>query len=184
MTEGTNMSKMTSHAGGWAGGLLALSVLAGACGGTADTAKTFTVTGKDYKFENLPKSVKAGSKLTLVNVSTKELHELVAVRIPDTEKRSAAELVKLPESEQEALFPQGPPAVVLLAPPNKAAQITAVGDGTLKEKGRYLVLCDIPTGADPAAYLQAVKAATDGPPQVPGGPPHVAQGMFGELTVK
>ena len=40
----------------------------------------------------------------------------------------------------------------------------------------------IPTGADPAVYLEAA-AASDGPPQVDGGPPHVAHGMFAELTV-
>ncbi len=161
-------------------------LLAGACGDTSDAGgagKTVTVTATDYKFEGLPKSIKAGTKLELVNASTKELHELVVQRIPDTEKRPVSELVKLPEKESEAIFPPGPPALVVLATPNRGAPIPAVGDGTLKEKGRYLVLCAIPTGADPAAYLKAAEAATDGPPDVPGGAPHVEQGMFGEITV-
>lgn len=181
------MKKMTCRAWTLAGGVAALSVLAPACGDTADSGgagKTVTVTAADYKFEGLPKSMKTTTKLALTNTSTKEVHELVALRIPDAEKRPASELVKLPEAEQEALFPKGPPPLVLLAPPNGAAQITALGDGTLKEKGRYLVLCSIPTGADPAAYLKAVEAATDGPPDVPGGAPHLTQGMFGEIIVK
>jgi len=183
------MRKMTCQAWALAGGLGALGLLAGACGDTSDTSdaggagKTVVVTATDYKFEGLPKSVKAGTKLELTNVSTKELHETVAVRIPDTEKRPVSELVKLPETELQALFPPGPPALVVLAAPNRGAPIPAVGDGTLTEKGRYMISCFIPTGADPAAYLKAAEAATDGPPDVPGGAPHVEQGMFGEITV-
>ncbi len=181
------MRKMTCQAWALAGGLGALGLLAGACGDTSDAGgagKTITVTATDYKFEDLPKSMKEGTKLALTNTSTKEVHELVAFRIPDAEKRPVSELVKLPEAEQEALFPKGPPPLVLVAPPNGAAQITALGDGSLTEKGRYAVVCFIPTGADPAAYLKAMEAATDGPPNVPGGAPHLPQGMFGEITVK
>ena len=190
------MRKMTCQAWALAGGLGALSLFAGACGETSDSAstsdstsgaggagKTVTVTATDYKFEGLPKSVKAGTKLELVNTSTKELHEMVVARLPETEKRPVSELLKLPDKELEALFPPGPPALVVLATPNRGAPIPAVGDGTLTEKGRYMVTCFIPTGADPAAYLKAMEAATDGPPDVPGGAPHVAQGMFGEFTV-
>ena len=109
---------------------------------------------------------------------------MVVFRIPDNERRSVEELVNLPEAEQEAIFGGGPPAFVLTAPPGGAEMIKSLGDGTLTEKGRYAVTCFIPTGADPAAYLQALQSASDGPPQVAGGPPHVTQGMFGEITVK
>jgi len=162
-----------------AGALAALAVLATACG----DSDTKTVTAADYRFENLPKSVKAGTTLTLKNSSTKELHEMVLIKLPDTEKRPVAELVKLPEDQQEALS-SGPPAAVLLRAPG-GEQINALGDGKLTEKGRYMVICAIPTGADPAAYLKAAQASGDGPPpSVPGGPPHLVQGMYGEITVK
>ncbi len=126
--------------------------------------------------------MKAGTTLTLKNSSSKELHEMVVVKLPDTEKRSADELIKLPEAQFEAISP-GPPALVRLRPPGGGPEIPALGDGKLTEKGRYLVVCSIPTGADPAAYLKAAEAATDGPPDVPGGAPHVTQGMFGEIIV-
>ena len=58
----------------------------------------------------------------------------------------------------------------------------AVGDGTLQEPGRYLVICTIPTGADPAEYL-AAEATSNGPPDVEGGPPHFTHGMYAELDV-
>ncbi len=169
-----------SHRWAAAGALAALALLGAGCGGDDGTK---TVTAADYQFKNLPSSVKAGTTLTLKNESTKELHEMVVMRLPDGEKRSAADLVKLPEAEGEALF-SGPPAAVLLAPPGDAEMIKAVGDGKLTEKGRYLVICAIPTGADPAAYLEAAEKSGDGPPQVAGGPPHLTQGMFGEITVK
>lgn len=161
------------------GAFAAMAMLAGACGGGDDTK---TVTAADYSFQNLPKEVDAGTTLKLVNSSTKELHEMVIIKLADTEKRPAADLVKLPQSEQEALS-QGPPAAVLLAPPGGGEEIMAVGTGKLTEKGRYLVICAIPTGADPAAYL-AASQNSQGPPSVAGGPPHFVQGMFGEITVK
>jgi uncharacterized cupredoxin-like copper-binding protein len=165
---------------GRASAVAALAALAAACGGGDDTK---TVTAADYAFQNLPKEVDAGTTLKLENSSTKELHELVLIRIPESETRPMSELVKLPESELDRLF-AGDPAMVLLRPPGGGEQINAVGDGKLTEKGRYAVICAIPTGADPAAYLAAAQSSQGGPPQVPGGPPHFVNGMFGEITVK
>ena len=165
---------------GHAGAVAALTVMAAACGGGDDTK---TVTAADYSFQNLPKEVDAGTTFKLENSSTKELHEMVMFRIPDSETRPVSELVKLPQAEVERLL-AGEPAMVLLRPPGEGEQINAVGDGKLTEKGRYAVICAIPTGADPAAYLAAAQSSQGGPPEVPGGPPHFTQGMFGEITVK
>lgn len=177
------MRMMTSARWAMVGVALALAPLAAACGDSNDSGGPITVTGKDYEFENLPSRVDSGTVLTLTNDSPRELHELVAVRLPDNEQRSADELVKLPQAEVEALF-QGPPAMVLLAPPSGGAQIAAVGDGTLREPGRYLIICSIPTGADPNAYLSAAQNSGGGPPAVAGGPPHFVNGMYSEITVK
>lgn len=174
----TRIPRRLAHAGAVA----ALAVLAAACGGGDDTK---TVTAADYSFQDLPKEVDAGTTLKLENSSTKELHEMVVIRIPDTERRPVSELVALPESQQEAIFGSAEPAMVLLAQPNGGEVVNAVGDGKLTEKGRYAVVCFIPTGVDPAAYLAASEAATSGPPDIPNaGPPHVVQGMYGEITVK
>ena len=159
-----------------------MAVVVAACGGGDETK---TITAADYSFENLPKEVDAGTTLKLKNSSTKELHEMVLIRIPDSEKRPVSELLKLPESEQNAIFGNGEPAMVLLAPPGNGETIKAVGDGKLTEKGRYAVVCFIPVGVEPAVYLAAAQAATNGPPTIANaGPPHVTEGMFGEITVK
>jgi hypothetical protein len=119
----------------------------------------------------------------LTNASDVEIHELVAVRLAEDEERSADELVQLPEEELGALF-AGPPTMVLIAPPSGAPHIPAVGDGSLTEPGRYLLLCSIPTGADPDEYMAAAQASQGGPPDVEGGPPHFTRGMYAELTVE
>lgn len=177
-----------------------LGLLVAACGDDDDTAvdgttsstaddaagsgdsrsETVEVTAVDYAYEGLPASIPAGTQLTLRNEADAELHELVAFRLPDGETRSVEELVALPPDE---LLPAlgGEPATVLLAPPG-GDMIPAVGDGTLAEPGRYAVICIIPTGADPTEYLEK-SATSDGPPEVDGGPPHITQGMFAELTV-
>lgn len=148
-------------------------------GGDAATVEVGLV---DYGFEDLPDEIDAGTKLTVVNRSEVEMHELVALRLPDDEERSVEDLLALPEEEQGALFGDAPPDAVLLAEPSGAPMIAAVGDGTLSEPGRYLIACFIPTGADPAEFMAAA-AESEGPPQVDGGPPHFVNGMFAELRV-
>ena len=94
---------------------LAVSALAG-CGddeGTTSSttttqevtrADTIEVTAIDYAYEGLPSEVDSGTALALRNTSAAELHELVALRLPDDETRSAEELLALPMEELEALF--------------------------------------------------------------------------------
>lgn len=140
------------------------------------------VTAVDFAFEDLPSEIPAGSRITLSNEAAAELHELVAIRLPDDETRSVTQLVKLPEAELGAIMAASAPATVLLAEPG-GEQIPAVGDGTLTEPGRYLIMCAIPTGVEPAVYLKAAAEAAGEKPQVDGGPPHFVQGMFAEVTV-
>lgn len=174
------------------GGALALALALAGCGaadadteaGTEQTGPTeqagpttIEVVGDDFTFAGLPETVVAGSTLRLTNTSDVELHEIVAIRLPDDEERPAAELLQLPPDE----FPDLPPAAVILAPPNGDGR-AVVGTGTLDEAGRYLLFCAIPIGADPDEYLEAAQTS-DGPPQVDGGPPHFTEGMWAELTV-
>lgn len=163
----------------------ALAALA-ACG-SDDAASTdadaasgaIAIRAIDHAYLDVPEQIRAGSTLTLTNESSVEAHEIVAVRLPDDETRPAADLIELPP-EQFGAFMPGVRTVVLAGP--DAEGVAVVGDGTLAEPGRYLLVCIIPTGADPEEYLDAA-ATSDGPPDVPGGPPHMVQGMFGELTV-
>ncbi len=144
-------------------------------------AHTVEVTAVDFDFEGLPASIAAGTRLTIRNAAPSELHELVAFRLPDNERRPVTDLLKLPEVQLTSLL--GAPKTVLLAPPG-AEQIPAVGDGTLDEPGRYLIMCAIPTGVDPATYLQAAAASGGEKPNVAGGAPHFVSGMAAELTVR
>ncbi|HQZ33416.1 MAG TPA: hypothetical protein PK020_03275 [Ilumatobacteraceae bacterium] len=141
-----------------------------------------TIVASDYSFGDVPASIAPGTRLALKNSSPDELHEMVVVRIPDAETRSIAELMALPEAEVDAIFGSGPPAIVQLSMPGSDEFIPALGDGTLTEPGRYAMVCFIPQGVDPQAYLDA-SSSSDGPPDVPGGPPHALLGMYAEFTV-
>lgn len=123
-------------------------------------APVIAVNAVDYSFQDLPASVPAGTALSLTNNSTAELHEIVAFRLPDTETRSVEELMALPDTGAlEAAIAVGPPALVMIAPPGQAG-FAVLGDGTLHEPGRYVVLCGIPIGADPQAYLRPRRRPT------------------------
>ncbi len=135
----------------------------------------------DYGFEGLPASVPVGTMLTLVNESEMELHELVAIRLPDDESRSVDELVQLPPDELASFFPMV--ETVIIAPPGESG-FPIEGIGMLKKPGRYLVICAIPIGADPDEYMAAAAQSQGGPPDVAGGPPHLAAGMYGEVIVE
>ena len=192
------MIRTRPHRGAGRAALLTAAVLlvgAAACGDDTDadaaptTAPTMTatddaveITAVDYAFEDAPEEVDAGATLALRNQSAGEVHELVAMRLPDAEQRTVDELVGLPEQELGALFAD-PPALVLIAPPGEES-FAAVGDGNLGEPGRYLFLCFIPTGAEPADYLGALEANPGEPPSVPGGPPHFTACMYAEVTVR
>lgn len=184
--------------------VLVLALVAAACG--SDTAETTTtqapgttqappttaapatteapaaaidVTAVDYGYEGLPDTISAGTMLNLFNESDEELHEIVAIRLDDDDTRTAEDLVGDPEALQ-ALFPAV--STVILAPPGEAG-FAVVGTGELTEPGRYLIICAIPTGADPGEYLAAAAESEGGPPEVEGGPPHFVVGMYTEVVV-
>lgn len=144
---------------------------------------TVEVTAVDYGFVGIPTSLPAGSELRLTNSSEREVHEIVLFRLPEGETRSAQELLMLPEEEGGQVT--GRPRGVTVALPGEEGQVV-VGDLTVDEAGRYLMICGIPTGADPQAYrdLLAAPPASDEPPDIPGGPPHLTQGMVAEFTVQ
>ncbi len=156
---------------------LALLVVAGC---STDSGPV-EVTAVDYAYEGLPATIAAGTEITMVNESAMEVHEFVAIRLPDEETRPVSELVKLPPEELAAFFPGL--ATVLIAAPGEEA-VAVEGDGTLTEPGRYAIICVIPTGADPQEYLEAAAASEGGPPDVAGGPPHIVSGMYAEVVVE
>jgi hypothetical protein len=138
------------------------------------------VTMEDFHYGALPTSIPAGTPVAVSNASEGgELHEFVALALPAGDDRTATEIMG---GDLGAVFGGGEPAMVLLAPPGSSDQIVAVGEPVFAEPGRYLVLCAIPTGADPQAYMDAA-ATSAGPPEVDGGPPHFMNGMYAVIEV-
>ena len=141
------------------------------------------ITAVDYAFEDVPETVPAGTELTLVNEAEGEVHEMIVYRVDD------AQTMTLEEILQGAAEDDGPPPEWLtfagmdVALPGGSG-LAPEGPVVLDEPGRYLLLCFIPTGADPAAFEEAVSSGATEAPQVDGGPPHVAHGMAAELRVE
>lgn len=162
---------------------LAALLLIGACGGDSlpPTDDPIVVTAIDFGFEGLPDRVAAGTTLALENNSSVEIHELVAIRLPDEEQRPVDELVQLPPEDLATFFPHV--ETVVIAPPGETGFVVE-GTGVLTESGRYAIICAIPTGANPDEYLAAAADAEGEPPTVAGGPPHLAMGMYGEVLVE
>jgi hypothetical protein len=167
----------------------AMTYLLAGCGDSEPAAVAapvptdIAVRATDFHFHDLPDHVIVGSTVTLVNDAPTEMHELVALRLADDETRTAEEIMALPQEEMVAVFESSPPAMVILAGPGQDP-VTAVGDGTFTEPGRYLIICAIPTGVSAEDYFAAVAQSDgEGPPQVDGGPPHFVHGMFAELEV-
>ncbi|MCB0989372.1 MAG: hypothetical protein KDB16_00195 [Acidimicrobiales bacterium] len=162
--------------------LVSILALAGltACGDDGLEPDTYAVTAVDYGFEGLPDKAAVGSTLTMTNASSMEVHELVAIRLPDDETRSGSELMALPMNELMAFA--GGVETVIVAPPDTEG-FAVEGTGELTQAGRYLILCGIPTGADPAEYMAAAQASQGGPVEVEGGAPHFVNGMWGEIEV-
>lgn len=138
------------------------------------------ITGADYEFRNVPETATVGTELAFTNVSEEEVHEIVLLKVADDETRPLNELLALPEAERDAIAMfQG----VTVAFPGEDAVFTD-GSLTMGEEGRYVLICSIPTGADPQAYRDAVADPdAQGPPDVEGGPPHLVNGMVAEITV-
>lgn len=150
----------------------------------AATGETVRITGVDYAFEGVPDSVEPGTELTFTNASEAEFHEMVVMRIDDDEDRTVEELLQLSEDESEQVtefvgVQFAPPGEDGISPPDAPP-----GPVVLEETGRYALLCFIPTGADPEAFVQALEEGEgEGPPDVEGGPPHFTKGMAAEVTV-
>jgi plastocyanin len=170
--------------------LLAVPAVAQEDDTDAMVADPVEVTGVEYAFVGLPTSVPAGTEVTFRNDGT-ELHEIAIAHIPETTTESLEELLAMGDdalaSGKVQMVGEGP----LFAEPGGAAG----GSLKLEAEGRYIALCFIPQGFDPAV-LEAAGITEDdlGPDTDPSSlpaevqaimanPPHLAAGMLQEFTV-
>ena len=146
------------------------------------------VTATDYAYAGLPATIAAGTTVEMQNDSEAEVHEILAFRVADGEDRSVADLMALDEADLMAVLElRG----VALAPPGASSTALPAPPAVIEQPGRYIFACMIPTDAPPDEVMAAVAgfieagAPEDGAPEYPEtGPPHVAQGMFAEVTVE
>ncbi len=121
----------------------------------------------DHAFAGIPALAKAGpTVLTLANNSAGgEFHEIALVKLVPEATLPLEEFVALPPEEAEALIDPATFGLGAYAAPGETG-------GAIVEltAGRWVYACFVPTGTtDPAAEGT--------------GPPHAANGMYGEVTV-
>jgi hypothetical protein len=122
-------------------------------------------TAVDYAFDNMPSRLSAGlTTFVMTNESQAgEPHEMGIVKLRDDVDTPVADLLQMPEDELEAMIEEFGGG--MFAPPGGVA-------GTLVDltPGRWIYACFIPVGT---------VGETEGT-----GPPHFAEGMYGEFTVE
>jgi uncharacterized cupredoxin-like copper-binding protein len=123
------------------------------------TGPEVAVTAVDFGFNGMPASIAAGTRIVLTNQSAAgEEHQLVAFLVPPSEGRLAAALFQLPPAEVKTIIGDVPAAVTIAAP-GEDGEAPAGATDVLTEPGRYVFACFLGT------------------------PPHVTQGMLGDVTV-
>jgi len=137
---------------------------------TACGAPESGVTGSEYAYQGMPRTLPAGRRLFQFDNTGTELHEMVFLRKKPTTTESFDQLLALPEAEgrQKADFAGG-----LFAPPG--GNDTALLDLT---PGQYAIVCFIPVGFTPDVAERAEESG-----QFPEDPPHFTRGMKSEFTV-
>lgn len=151
-----------------------------------DTPNAVTAVATDYRFDGLPATTPVGTQFNLQNDSTKEVHEMVIVRIPDEVTETVGQLLALPEEELDAKVGDIEPSAVIVALPGETGRAME-GDGIIDEPGRYAVLCFIPVGADPemiAELMEGPPPTGNEQPPLGDGPPHIMEGMYAEIVVE
>ena len=165
--------------------IIAAAVALAACAtsGSEPVSGTIAVTGQDYSFTGVPDVVASGAEFTFTNGSNGEVHEMVVMKVIDGETRTIEEILELPESESESLAEfQG---VLVALPGEDGANPEGPGSSVpVTDTGRYVVLCFIPQGADPAVVEEAMQGGGEGPPDMGDGIPHALLGMWAEFQVE
>ncbi|MGH9050071.1 MAG: hypothetical protein ACRDY4_10110 [Acidimicrobiia bacterium] len=122
------------------------------------------VTGRDYEFEGIPRSLETGITLFKFTNEGAELHEIALARIKGDE--SVHELLELPEEEAEGKVQ---PLGSAFASPGQSDFAYV----NLKKAGNYAAVCFIPVGSTDEAAAESAE-----------GPPHAVEGMATDFTVK
>lgn len=157
---------------------------ASATGGGTGAGDAIEITAVDYAFEDVPETVPVGTELTLFNESDVEVHEMVVMRVDDDQTMPLDDILAEVAAEPDAPPPDWVTFKGISIAMTGEAGFEPEGPVVLDEPGRYLLMCFIPTGADPDAYREAVESGATEAPDVGGGAPHVVEGMAAELVVQ
>lgn len=125
------------------------------------------VTAREYAFDGVQDQYSPGEYGFELTNSGAEAHEMAVVKVKEGETRPIADIMQLPEEEQEqaAEYIGG-----TVACPGKTAEAL----GLTLEQGRYSMICFNPVGLTPEVRKEGAEEL---------GPPHFSRGMVKDFTV-
>jgi hypothetical protein len=127
------------------------------------------VTGIEYEFQGLPKTVPAGNVAIRFTDTGAEFHELAIFRVKG--KDSVKKIVGMSEKEQAKKFEEIGGTFA-----TQGQTTYAIAD--MSKPGRYGVVCFLPVGST------SEKAAEEAEHEHGGGTPHWKRGMLATITVE
>ena len=125
------------------------------------------VTGVEYEFQGLPKTVPAGNVAIRFTDTGAELHEIDISRVKS--KDSVKKIVRLSEKEQAK-------KLELVGGTFAMQNQTSYTVAELTKPGRYAVICHLPVGS--TSVQAAEEAGKDHPKS------HAQEGMYATITVE
>ena len=143
---------------------------------------TIEVVAKDYAYSGLPSTIAAGSRISLTTEAGAEPHEIIFMRVKDSDTRSfeelQAEIAALPPDQLPPML-ELPFALWIFSLPGETDSAILAGDGTLRP-GRYTYFDTIHVGAT----FDSVQAYKNGMETQGDSPMHATLGMQDWLTVE
>ncbi|MDH3731501.1 MAG: hypothetical protein OES13_10345 [Acidimicrobiia bacterium] len=180
-----------------------MGLIGGACGDSTTRARTTTtgptatgapttplevvITATDYEYLGVPDVVAVGTTIKLMNASSEEFHSAFIIRLDDGDERTAEELTALSVGELAPASGADPNVtgtmqVAMFARPGESEYRTVLGGPRISTPGRYVILCLVPVGADPAEVESQVEFGA--PRQIEGVDRHDQVGEFAEFIVE
>ena len=152
---------------------------------TVAALEAIEITSFDYEYRGVPAIVEAGSPLELINGSADEYHTMIVIRLDSTDERTLADFAMLDvvdfiDAEGTARF--GTTEVIIGAEYGEDAVVYNRSNRPV-DPGRYLILCIIGVGTDPAEALAQMSIGRPTAADLEDQVPHYRAGEIAEFVI-
>lgn len=152
---------------------------------TVAALEAIEITSFDYEYRGVPAIVESGSPLEHINESSDEYHMMFVIRLDSTDERTLADfamldVVDITDAEGTARF--GTTEVIIGAEYGEDAVVYSRSNRPV-EPGRYLILCIIGVGTDPAEAAAQMSIGRPTAADLEDQVPHYRVGEIAEFVI-